>query len=424
MEDLKTYQLNKSILCIDLKSFYASVECVLRGLDPFKTPLVVADPSRGGGSIVLAVSPYLKTLGVPSRLRVYELPKDIDIICARPQMQTYLEYSAKVIGIYLDFISDDDLYVYSIDEAFLDVTHYLAYYKKTELELAETILNKVKTELGLTATVGIGPNMLMAKLSMDIEAKKNENNIAKWTYEDIKSHLWPVEPLSKMWGIGRRMEHHLNQMGMFSIGDIAHYSKDKLKKRFGVLGEELWYHTHGIDLSDIKDKGKLRSKPKSYGSGQVLFRDYNETEILTIILEMVDEVARRLRLSKKRCQTISLSIGYTKHDRGGFSRQITLEQPTSSERLIYQTCLDLFDIYYEGYPIRQIAIHLSKLTDSTLYQYSIFEDSDALEREYRLHQTMDHIKDKYGKNSVLRSSSEQKHATAKLRNKQIGGHHV
>jgi len=424
MEDLKIYQLNRNILCIDLKSFYASVECVFRGLDPFKTPLVVADKSRGGGSIVLAVSPYLKQLGVPSRCRIFELPQDLNIIYAKPQMQTYLEYSAAVIGVYLDFISEDDLYVYSIDEAFLDVTHYLKYYKKTDIELAADILNQVHHKLGLTATCGIGPNMLMAKLSMDIEAKKRPNNIAQWTYDDLEAHLWPVMPLSKMWGIGHRMEAHLNKLGIYTIGDIAAYDKNKLKRMFGVLGEELWYHTHGIDLSAIKDKSKLRSKPKSFGSGQVLFRDYNEHEILTIILEMVDDVTRRLRLARKRCQTVSLSIGYTKSCGGGFSRQVTLEQPTASERQIYQTCLDLFDMYYEGYPIRTVGIHLSKLDDSKVYQYSLFEDASALDREYKLHATMDSIKMKFGKNSVIRSSSEQEHATAKMRNKQIGGHNV
>jgi DNA polymerase V len=424
MEDLKIYQLNKTILCIDLKSFYASVECVLRGLDPFKTPLVVADKSRGGGSIVLAVSPYLKSLGVPSRCRIFELPEDLNIIYAKPQMQTYLEYSASVIGVYLDFISEADLYVYSIDEAFLDLTSYLAYYKKTDIELAEEILNTITSKLGLTATCGIGPNMLMSKLSMDIEAKRNPNNIAKWNYDDIKDHLWPVTPLSKMWGIGHRMESHLNKLGLFTIGDIANYPKEKLKRRFGVLGEELWYHTHGIDLSEIKDKYKLRTKPKSFGSGQVLFRDYNETEIMTIILEMVDDVTRRLRIAKKRAQTINLSIGYTKSVGGGFSRQVTLEQPTSSESTIYQTCLDLFDMYYEGFPIRTVGVHLSKLTDNKVYQYSLFEDADKLEKEYQLHMTMDKIKHKFGKNSVIRLSSEQEHATAKQRNKQIGGHHV
>ena len=424
MENLEQYKTFRNILCIDLKSFYASVECVLRGLDPFSVPLVVADKERGGGSIVLAVSPYLKSLGVPSRCRIWELPKDIDIIYAKPQMQKYLEYSAEVIGVYLDFVSDADLYVYSIDEAFLDLTSYLSYYKKTDIEIAADILDKVHAKLGLTATTGIGPNMLMAKLAMDIEAKKSPTNISKWNYYDIEKHLWPVTPLSKMWGIGRRMEEHLNKLGLFTIGDIAKYPVSSLKRRFGVLGEELWYHTHGIDASLIKDKALLRRKPKSYGVSQVLFKDYNEFEIPVIIQEMVDDVTRRLRLSKKKCKTITLSIGYSKDYQGGFSRQTTLDQSTSSTSIIYKTCLELFDMYYENQPIRSVGISLSKLDESTTYQYSLFEDAEALDREYELEAAMDKIKHRFGKNAVLRSSSEEEHSTVKARNKQIGGHHV
>lgn len=424
MEDLKQYQLNRNILCIDLKSFYASVECVLRGLDPFQTPLVVADAGRGGGSIVLAVSPYLKAKGIPSRCRIFEIPKHLDIIFAKPRMETYLDYSAKVVEIYLEFISEKDLYIYSIDEAFLDITNYLEYYKITDVELAKQILDRIKEKLGLTATCGVGYNMLMAKLSMDIDAKKSADFIAKWTYDDIPNRLWTVEPLSKMWGIGHRMEHHLNMMGLNTIGDIANYDVNKLKKRFGILGEELWYHTHGIDLSMIKDKDKIRTKPKSYGVSQVLFRDYNASEILTIILEMVDDVTRRLRMARKRAKTISLSIGYTKSYAGGFSRQITLDQPTANESVIYKTCLDLFDKYYDDYPIRTVGIHLSHLDESKTYQFSIFEDSQALDREFKLQSSIDVIKTKYGKNAVTRLASEEEHATAKMRNKQIGGHHV
>ncbi len=203
---MEAYKLHRHILCIDLKSFYASVECAVRQLDPFKTPLVVADAGRGGGSIVLAVSPYLKTLGIPSRLRFYELPTDLGIIVAKPRMRLYLEYSAKIIEIYLKFISEDDLYVYSIDEAFLDVTEYLSYYKMTDTELAKKILAAIYEETKLFATVGIGPNMLISKLALDIESKKAPDFIAKWNYDSIPEKLWPIQPLSEMWGIGYRME--------------------------------------------------------------------------------------------------------------------------------------------------------------------------------------------------------------------------
>lgn len=424
MVDFKKYQINKNIICIDLKSFYASVECVLRGLDPFKTPLVVADRKRGDGSIVLAVTPYLKKLGIPSRLRIYELPNDIEIIYAKPQMQKYLEYSAQVVSVYLDFISEEDLFIYSIDEAFLDVTKYLKYYKMSDEELAFKIIKEIYNRLGLSAAAGVGPNMLLAKLAMDIDAKMSENNVAKWTYNNFKERLWPVKPLSKMWGIGHRMEYHLNKLGLVKVGDIANYDRNILKRKYGILGEELWFHTHGIDMSLVQDKNKLRGDPKSYGSSQVLFKDYNAEEIITIILEMTDDIVRRLRLSKKRAKTISLYIGYSKEYEGGFNRQITLEQATASTSVILKECLNLFDLYYEGYPIRKVGINLSKLTDTKYYQYSLFEDVDALEKEYLVDSTIDLIKLRYGKNAVLRASSEEEHATAKIRNKQIGGHHV
>ena len=424
LENLNEYKINRNIICIDLKSFYASVECVLRGLDPFETPLVVADQGRGDGSIVLAVTPYLKSKGVPSRLRIFELPKDIKIIFARPQMHKYMEYATKIIGIFLEFVSEEDLYVYSIDETFIDLTNYLKYYNKTDYEIVEDILNAIKTKLGLYATCGIGPNMLLAKLSLDIEAKNNDNGIAKWRYEDVETKLWPVSPLSKMWGIGKRMERKLNLMGLTEIGDIAKYNKEKLKKKFGVLGLELWYHTNGIDMSLIQDKKILRNKPKSYGLSQVLFRDYNAEEILTIILEMTDEVTSRLRLSKKRAKTISLFIGYNNDYGEGFSRQLTLEQPTANEFLIYETCINIFDSFYEGFPIRKVGISLSNLDETRTYQYSLFEDVEKIDREIKLKASVDKIKLKHGKNYIVRAVSNEEHATAKKRNKLIGGHHV
>ena len=227
-----------------------------------------------------------------------------------------------------------------------------------------------------------------------------------------------------MWGIGYRLERHFNDLGMFSIEDIAHYDKSKLKKRFGIIGEEIWYHCHGIDMSMIKDKARLRIKAKSFGISQVLFKDYNEQNIQTIILEMVDDVTRRLRLAKKRAKTISLSIGYSKHIGGGFSHQLSLSQPTVHETVVYKVCLELFDAYYLGYPIRKVGLFLSNLDDNNYYQYSLFEDVETLNKEYRLQSSLDTIKHRYGKNAITRAVSEEDHATAKKRNQQMGGHHV
>lgn len=418
------YRLHRHILCIDLKSFYASVECALLGLDPFKTPLVVADQSRGNGSIVLAVSPYLKTLGVPSRCRIHEIPSGINIIFRKPRMETYLEYSTKVIEVYLKFVSEEDLYIYSIDEAFLDVTEYLNYYKKTDLELAKEILSQIYLETKLYAACGIGPNMLISKLALDIESKKAVDFIAKWTYDDIKAKLWPLTPLSEMWGIGFNMQLRLNRLGLVKIQDIAHYDVTTLKKNFGILGEELYYHTHGIDMSLIQEKSKIRSKSKSYGTGQTLFYDYFPPDIFQIILEMVDDISRRLRLHKKVSRTISFGIAYSKEVGGGFSRQITLDQPTSSSSIIYSTCIELFNRFYENEPIRRVHVSAGNLSENHIYQYSLFEDAKMLDKEHLLHSALDEIKYKFGKNSVNRLSTEFDSSTVKARNKMIGGHHA
>lgn len=421
---MEEYKLHKNILCIDLKSFYASVECAISGLDPFKTPLVVADKERGGGSIVLAVTPYLKQLGVPNRLRVYELPKNIDIIYRKPRMERYLEYSTKIIEIYLQFISEDDLYVYSVDEVFLDFTEYLDYYKKSDYEIAKMIMAEVYKQTKIYSTCGIGPNMLIAKLALDIESKHSPEFIAKWTYEDLPNKLWPIKPLSKMWGIGRNMERNLNALGIEKIEDLAKYDVNKLKKKFGVIGEELYYHTHGIDMSLIQEKLRLKPASKSYGIGQTLFEDYYEPEIYQIIREMVDDVCRRLRVSKKKATTVHFGLGYSKDTGGGFARQMQLPQPSSNESHIFQLCLKIMKKFYNESPIRIVRVSVTGLIDDHDYQVNIFEDIETVMKEKEVFHAVDVIKERFGKNSINRASSELKSSTIKARNEMIGGHNA
>lgn len=424
---MEKYKIHRNIICLDLKSFYASVECALRGLDPFNTMLVVADKSRGDGSICLATTPYLKQLGAPSRGRIFELPEHLkdQIIYARPRMKTYLEYTMKLIEIYLGFIADEDLYVYSIDEAFLDVTNYLNYYKKTDVEIAEMIINEIETKLKLPVSCGIGPNMLLAKLALDLEGKYSRGKPAKWTYDNFKLKFWPIKPLSKMWGIGHRMERHLNVMGIYSIGDLAHYNVKELKRRFGVMGEELYYHANGIDMSLVQDKYKLRSKSKSFGNSQVLFEDYYVPDIYTIILEMIDELSRRLRLAKKEGKTLTIGIRYSKDIGGGFSRQKQLDYPTSCFSTIMEMALSIFNEYYDGESaIRAVSVSMSSLSEvSSVHQLSLFEDYDKLEREENLLEALDNLKITHGKNCVNRLSSLTESSTIQERNKFIGGHH-
>lgn len=421
---MENLYIKRNILCIDLKSFFASVECIDRGLDPYTTPLVVCNPTQKG-AITLAVTPYLKKFGIKGRCRVYDLPKNLRIIKVPPRMKLYQEKSKEVIKIYLDFIAPEDLHIYSIDECFLDVTDYLKLYKKTDYELAIEILNTIKEKTGLTATAGIGPNLLLAKVSMDIEAKHTKDNIAKWTYEDVKSKLWNIKPLSSMWGIGSRMEKHLNNLGMYKIGDIATYNKDKLKQLFGVLGEELWYHTNGIDLSKIKDLNNKIVAEKSFSHSQVLFKDYYDFNITIIIYEMIDVLCRRLRSNKKRTQMIGFGISYSHNIGGGFYHSLKIDAATDDANKIYRECMRIFDKYYKNnMPIRKVSIAFGKLCDNNTLQLNLFETYEEIEEEKNINEAIDSIKNKFGANMLLKASSLLDDSTIKDRNNKIGGHHA
>jgi len=410
-------------LCIDLKSFFASCECIERGLNPFKTPLVVANPNQGNGAITLAVTPYLKMQGVKSRGRLFEIPSHIKYKIAKPRMNLYISKSKEIVSIYLDFVSEEDLHIYSIDECFLDITNYLKLYNKTDIELAKDILQSIYEKTGLTATCGIGPNMLLAKISMDIEAKHNHNNIAKWTYNDIETKLWNISPLSNMWGIGSRMEKNLNRMGIYTIGDLAKFNKNILKDKFGVIGIELWNHANGIDLSIIKDYKKI-VKTESYSHSQVLFKDYNEDNIKIIISEMVDVLTGRLRSNKKQAKCIGLGIGYSKDEIGGFFHTIKLETPTDSFYDILNYCLIIFDKFYENLPIRKVTVSCSSLIKKENIQLNLFESENLkINKDTNVNEIVDKIKSKYGKNSLLKATNLLEDSTAIERNKKTGGHY-
>lgn len=419
---MKNLYPKRNILCIDLKSFFASCECIERGLDPFKYPLVVANPNQGQGAITLAVTPYLKKQGVKSRGRLFEIPSHIKYTIARPRMNLYIEKSKQIVSIYLDFVSDEDLYVYSIDECFLDVTNYLKMYKKTDYELALEIIKTIKDKTGLTVTCGIGPNMLLAKVSMDIEAKHNSDNIAKWTYEDIETKLWSITPLSKMWGIGARMEKNLNKLGIYSIGDLAKANRLGLKDKFGVMGTELWNHANGIDLSVIKDYKKL-AKTESFSHSQVLFKDYNENNINIIISEMVEILASRLRKNNKQTKCIGLGIGYSKDVSGGFLHSIKIDNATDSAYEILKYCLIIFDKFYEFLPIRRVTVSCGLLQKKENVQLNLFDNNEGVKEEKNINDTVDKIKIKYGKNSLLKATNLLDDSTAIERNKKIGGHY-
>ena len=408
------------IFCIDFKSFYASIECIDRGLNPHTTKLVVADKERGNGTIVLAVSPYLKTFGVPSRLRVFELPKDEEIIFAKPRMSRYLEISAKAISIFLDYINKDDLHVYSVDESFLNITPYLHLYKKSPIDLAEDIKQRIYDELGLDVTIGIGPNLFLAKVALDNEAKKNKNQIAYWTENDIKTKLHTIRPLSKVWSIGRQTEKKLNSMGIYSLGDLANTPKDFLIKKLGVIGGELHDHSNGIDTSNIREKYVVDNH--SITIGQVLFKDYSINEVPILIREMLDDLMIRLRNEKSLTKKVSISIKYSKPFNGGFSRQTQLINFTDDVDIIYSSLMSLYNKFVVDLPIRGVSLSLGNLLVSQYYQPTLFEEIKEQDKKRKLMNTLDKIKRKYGDNSIFRGDQLLDASNALERHNRIGGH--
>ena len=409
----------RTIAVIDLKAFYSYVECLDRGLDPWKTPLVVADKERGTNTIVLSVSPFLKKQGVPSRCRIKELPKKYKYVYAVPRMERYLEKSADVVGVLYQFVAEDDVHVYSIDEAFIDLTSYISYYNKTPLQMVSTIINQIKEETGLQATAGIGDNFFLAKVALDIYAKTAKNGIARLSSNEIKEKLWPITPLHKVWSIGARTEAKLNAMNIFTVKDIATSNLDFLKSKFGVMGEQLWRHANGIDEADIHEK--YEPKERSFTLGQVLFRDYKKDEAITIIREMVDTLTSRMRNEDKMCNMVSIYIGYSKN-MGGFARRATLLSATDDSQVIFDAVIEIYHRYVNDSPIRNVGIYYGGLVPASHQQLNLFEDDKKQTNRHNLQKTVDKLHQKYGNNSVLRASSLLEESTIKERNEYIGGH--
>ncbi|MDY3907449.1 MAG: hypothetical protein SPK64_00060 [Candidatus Enterosoma sp.] len=412
------------VLSIDLKSFYASVECLDRGLDPFSTPLVVADEQRGDGTIVLAASPYIKEkYDVKSRCRLYEVDKTIPgLIIAQPRMERYIKVSAKINMIYLSYVSQEDLHVYSIDESFLDITDYLHYSSCDPYLYARRIIDDIKNKTGLTVTCGIGENIFLAKVAMDIEAKHNADNIAYWKKKDIVEKLWNISPLSKMWGIGRRLEKRLNSLGFYKVGDIASASKDYLKKNFGIIGEEIYYHSLGYDDAVIKNK--VTSKNRSLSAGQVLLRDYDANEIETIIRSMAIELSDRMYDKKVISNSFSMYINFSQG--GGLSFKLFIPLATASHETIGKKLASLFlkDIdKYREKKFRGVYLCANDIYFEDTYQLSLFDSEEKHDRQIALEKTTKEIRKLYGVRKAMPCSSLNFSSTFLDRSQQIGGHH-
>ncbi|PGZ94967.1 DNA repair protein [Bacillus pseudomycoides] len=411
---------NRHILCVDLRSFYASVSCVKMGLDPLRTKLAVVGDVNRQGSIVLAATPPLKALGVKKMSRLYEIPRRPDILIVNPIMETYIRCSNYITKLALQYVAFEDFHQYSIDEFFMDVTASLHLFAQNPYEFALKFKREIYHKTHIDSTIGIGPNLLMSKVALDVEAKKNADGIAYWSYEDVPEKLWPIRPLSKFWGISSKTEAKLNRKGIHTIGDLAHYPIKYLKESFGIIGEELHLHSNGIDFSLISEK--YIPNETSIGKSQILMRDYTIDEVQPVLLEHTEEVCYRLRQKRKLARTIQFSISYSKDYPGGFKKTCTLERPTNLTLDIYRVCLMFLKQLHTGEPIRTINIALTNLVNEGEEQISLFDDIRMREREIILARTMDEIRTRFGKNSILRGVSYTSAATGRYRNTLIGGH--
>lgn len=411
-------------LCIDLKSFYASVECVERGLNPLTTNLVVADPERSEKTICLAISPSMKALGIQNRCRVFQIPDGIKYIMAPPRMKLYIEYAANIYAIYLKYIAKEDIHVYSIDEAFLDVTDYLPMYQIGARELAVRMMEDIKSSTGITATAGIGTNLYLAKIALDITAKHVKDNIGYLNEELYRKTLWQHKPLTDFWRVGAGTAKRLAGFGILTMGDIAGSSEDLLYRQFGIDAELLIDHAWGRESTTMQDIKAYKPRNSSMTSGQVLSRDYDFEECRLIIKEMTDELCLEMVDKGIVTDSISLMVGYSNQlEAKPASGSVTFSSATNSYRSLIAQVMKLYEqITDRNKPIRRLNLSCNRLLDEAYMQYDLFTDPEEAERERRLQKAALEIKKKFGKNAIVRGMDLQEEGTAIMRNRQIGGH--
>lgn len=414
------------ILTVDCKSFYASVECILRGLDPLTTFLAVVGDLARPGSVCLAASPMMKKVfGIKTGSRLYEMPlHDPRVHVVEARMNTYLDFAMEVPRILQKFVPMECISIYSIDEVFVCYDHSLFGDKWT---VARAIQDTIKIELGIPTAIGIGENYYQSKACLDILAKKNTETgyIDEVTYETFAQKIWH-HPVRDSWGVGSRMEKNLARMGIYTIGDLAKANLPRMKARFGVIGEQLVLHAQGIDLTNPYYKPEMSRNAisqKGFASGITLLRDYNSREeILTALLDQTEIVASRAREVKMAGRTINLAIGYSAETGGGgFSKAKTITTPTNLTHKIYQVCKELFNENDSKLllPVRNIHVGLTNLVDDEVSQLDFFED-DTKDRQ--LAATMDQIRKRFGTTAVTWARSISDGGTAIERASKIGGH--
>ncbi len=411
-------------LCIDLKSFYASVECVERGLDPMTTNLVVADPERSDKTICLAITPSMKALGIKNRCRIFEIPKSVEYIIAPPRMQKYIDYAADIYAIYMKYIAKEDIYVYSIDEAFMDVTEYLPLYHMTAKELGQRIISDIHYELGVRATCGIGTNLYLTKIALDITAKHDPDFIGELDEHSYQKTLWNHKPLTDFWRVGPGNAKRLETYGIYTMNDIAHADEDLLYRLLGVDAELLIDHAWGREPVTMADIKGYSSQTTSMTSGQVLMRDYAFDEGRLIVKEMMDLLCLDLVDKNVVTKSVTLHIGYSnKLDMKAAHGTVSLDDETNADIILVPAIAELYDrIINPECPIRRVNISCNNVIPEEFHQYSFFTDTEELEKNRKVQKAVLEIKNKFGKNAILKGMNFEQGAMTRERNQQIGGH--
>ncbi len=409
--------------CIDMKSFFASVECAERGLNPFETNLVVADEKRGRGAICLAVSPKMKSLGVKNRCRLFEIPQNMDYIIAKPRMKKYIEYAADIYETYLDYIAPEDIHVYSIDEAFLDVTDYLKIYKTDPKSFARTLLKEIAAKTHIPATAGIGTNLYLAKIALDITAKHAPDHIGFLDEETYRATLWDHKPLTDFWQISRGTVNRLAKYGVTTMRQIAALPEDVLYKTFGINAEILIDHAYGREPCTMYDIKHYKSKSKSISNSQILFEDYTYEKASVVLEEMCLTGCQELMKRKQVASHVGIFVGYSSDVYPPTGGNAHMTETTNAFSVVYPYVKRLYEETTEkDLPIRRLGIEFSHLSDDSMEGFDLFTDVKKVEKEKKIENAVLALKDKFGKNAMLRGIDLTSEGTTKIRNTLIGGH--
>lgn len=417
LEDQKIY------FVIDMKTFFASVECAERNLNPFETNLVVADESRSKGTVCLAITPKMKALGIRNRCRLYEIPQNIDYIIAKPRMKKYIEYAAKIYEIYLQYIDKNDIHIYSIDECFIDATSYIKFYKTTAKAFAQKLMNEIKDKLKIPSTCGIGTNMFLAKIALDLTAKKTKDGIGFLDEAKFRKELWNHRPITDFWQISTGIAKRLERYGIYDMKGITEIQEDYLYKEFGINAELLIDHAFGKETCEISDIKKYKSKSKSIGSSQILPCNYSYSDSIIILKEMLQNGVYDLVKNGYVAQGLHLSINYGDSKQNETHGTIRLGSLTNLYSIIEEKALSLFKkIVNRDLPIRKIGYTFLNLLPEENEAYDLLTDLNKVNKEKKLTKSVIGIQNKFGKNSLLKGIDLEEKATQMERNKMIGGH--